>query len=178
MRKIIYYVATSIDGYIAGPDEDLSPYLYQGEGVARYKADLLKFKTTIMGRKTYEAGYQFGLKPGQPAYQGMRHYLFSNHLAIPNLDSAVSIMAVTLENIHNIKTNSPTDIYLCGGGTFAGWLARNGLIDQLKIKLNPIALGNGTKLFDKLGQTIGWQLTDTTAYDDGMIMATYDLYRK
>ncbi|MEQ9300481.1 MAG: hypothetical protein RIF33_18045 [Cyclobacteriaceae bacterium] len=63
MRSITYYVATSLDGYICGPDEDISGFVHKGSGVAEYLTDLKEFDTVIMGRKTYEFGYQYGLDP-------------------------------------------------------------------------------------------------------------------
>lgn len=78
MKKIIYYVATSIDGFISGLNEDISGFLPDGNGVQKYLDDLKEFKTVIMGRKTYEFGYKYGLKPGSPAYPHMDHYIFSN----------------------------------------------------------------------------------------------------
>lgn len=54
MKKIIYYIATSMDGYVSGENNDVSAFLYQGKGVEKYLADLSGFKTVIMGRKTYE----------------------------------------------------------------------------------------------------------------------------
>ncbi len=67
MPKIVYYVASSIDGFIAGVNDDISGFVPGGSGVEKYLSDLKSFKTVIMGRRTYEFGYQFGLEPGQPA---------------------------------------------------------------------------------------------------------------
>ena len=78
MRKIIYYVASSLDGFISGPDDDVSDLVYTGSGVEQYLNDLQSFETVIMGRSTYEFGYKFGVAPGDPSptYQYMKHYIF------------------------------------------------------------------------------------------------------
>lgn len=68
MRKIVYYVAGSLDGYISGPNADISGFVGTGSGGDKYLADLSNFDTVIMGRHTYEFGYKFGVQPGQPAY--------------------------------------------------------------------------------------------------------------
>ncbi|MEJ2066019.1 MAG: hypothetical protein P8X74_22535, partial [Reinekea sp.] len=68
MRKIVYYVASSIDGYISGLNDDVSGFIYEGDGVQKYLNDLGSYDTVIMGKNTYEFGYKHGLKPGQPAY--------------------------------------------------------------------------------------------------------------
>ncbi len=80
MRKITYYAAAAPDGFIEGPNGDVSGFVQQGDGVDQYLKDLQSYDTVIMGRKTYEFGYRFGLVPGQPAYPHIRHYIFSNTL--------------------------------------------------------------------------------------------------
>lgn len=174
MKKIIYYVASSIDGFIAGKDDDISRFILQGKGVEKYQADLAQFETVIMGRRTYEIGFRFGLAPGQPAYPNMEHYIFSDSMKIDNLASSVHIEAKSLDRDQELKSNSNTDIYLCGGGDFAGWLLDNGLIDQLKMKLNPITLGEGTRLFGQSKITVRWEIKDREAFDDGLQILTYD----
>lgn len=175
MRKIIYYVATSLDGYIAGPNEDISLFMQEGEGVQQYLADLQNFDTVIMGRKTYEFGFKFGLKPGQRAYPHMNHYIFSNTLKIAEPDAQVEVKQPNLDFIWDLKEQSGTDIYLCGGGDFAGWLFENGLIDVLKVKLNPIVLGDGIKLFGSSEAKYRLKMTDQISYEDGLQIITYDI---
>lgn len=174
MKKIIYYVASSLDGYIAGKNDDISQFILQGEGVSKYQSDLAKFQTVIMGRKTYEFGFQYGLEPGQPAYPNMEHYIFSNSLKIENLSESVRIEKLSLERMNKIRQNAKTDIYLCGGGDFAGWLLDNGLIDQLKLKLNPIILGSGTRLFGSSTTNQRWELTEKESFSDGLQILTYN----
>ncbi|WP_350287211.1 dihydrofolate reductase family protein [uncultured Croceitalea sp.] len=174
MRKIIYYVASSLDGYIAGKSDDISKFILQGEGVEKYQSDLTSFGTVIMGRKTYEFGFQYGLEPGQPAYPNMEHHIFSNSLKIDNPSESVKIEKLSLDKVNEIRQNAKTDIYLCGGGEFAGWLLKNGLIDQLKLKLNPIVLGGGTKLFGSSTANESWELTDKESFSDGLQILTYD----
>ncbi|MTB52365.1 dihydrofolate reductase family protein [Lewinella sp. W8] len=173
MKKIIYYVATSLDGYIAGKNEDISQFVQRGDGVDKYLADLANFSTVIMGRKTYEFGYQFGLQPGQPAYPHMQHHIFSRSLNLADKADSVSIEKLSVDRIQEIREASPTDVYLCGGGEFAGWLLDHGLIDQLKIKLNPIVLGVGTRLFGNSTTAESWDLADRESFSDGLQILTY-----
>ena len=76
MAEIIYYVAASLDGFISGKDGDISAFSQNGPCVDKYFEDLQDFKTVIMGRKTYEFGYQYGLEEGLPAYGHEAPYLF------------------------------------------------------------------------------------------------------
>jgi len=174
MNKIVYYIASSIDGYIAGVNDDVSQFAMQGAGVNKYLQDLAGFRTVIMGRRTYEFGYTYGLQPGQPAYPNMEHHIFSDSIKIDQLSESVHIEPRTIDRVTEIKNNSSTDIYLCGGGEFAGWLLDHNHIDQLKIKLNPIVLGDGIKLFGSSKTTAKWILTEQDTFDDGFQILTYD----
>lgn len=175
MKKIVYYVAISLDGFIAGPNDDISLFVTGGKGVEKYFADLQQFKTVIMGRRTYEFGYQYGLKPGQPAYPHMAHHIFSDSIKIDSLADSVLIEKKSIKRIKEIKKKSESDIYLCGGGQFAGWLLDNGMVDQLKLKLNPIILGEGIRLFGNSTTKMKWNLIEKESFEDGLLILTYDL---
>lgn len=175
MPKIIYYVASSIDGFISGPNEDISNFVAGGKGVDKYLSDLQAFNTVIMGRKTYEFGYKYGLEPGQPAYPHMEHFIFSDSLKIENPAKTIHIEPISLDRVRAIKSTADTDVYLCGGGEFAGWLLENGLIDQLKLKLNPILLGEGTRLFGNSTKVAKWKLVKTETFEEGLQILTYDI---
>ena len=175
MNKIIYYVASSLDGFISGANGDISKFLPDGKAVEKYQADLLNFRTVIMGRKTYESGFQFGLEPGQPAYSHMEHYIFSETLKIEQLAATVHIEKKSIHRIKEIVNASETDVYLCGGGQFAGWLLDHGLIDQLKLKLNPIVLGDGVPLFGNSITSLVGNLIEKESFDTGLQFLTYDL---
>ena len=137
----------SLDGFIVGPEDDISGFTADGAGIDHYLEDLKDFDTVIMGRKTYEFGYKFGLQPGQPAYPHMQHYIFSDSLKLPDQNPQVKVLSPDIDTIKNLKKGDGSDIYLCGGGIFAGWLLSNKLVDELKIKLNPVVLGDGIPLF-------------------------------
>jgi dihydrofolate reductase len=175
MPKVIYYVASSLDGFIAGPSDDISAFAPGGNAVDQYFADLQKFKTVIMGRRTYEFGYQFGLEPGQPAYAHMEHHIFSDTIKIEKMAETVHIEPISIDRVKEIKKSSKTDVYLCGGGLFAGWLLNHGLIDQLKLKLNPIILGGGVKLFGNSTNNAKWKLISNETFQDGLMFLTYNI---
>ncbi|MRI02487.1 dihydrofolate reductase [Kriegella sp. EG-1] len=175
MKKIIYYVATSIDGFIAGPNEDISGFVASGEGVNTYLEDLKDFKTVIMGRKTYEFGYKYGLVAGQPAYPHMQHYIFSLGLQFENQSSQVHICKLEVDIVKDLKAKSETDIYMCGGGKFAGWLLDHELIDVVKIKFNPLVLGDGIRLFGTSKKPHQLKLLSSKAFEDGLTINEYQI---
>jgi dihydrofolate reductase len=175
MRKIIYYVASSLDGFICGLNADISGFVGTGNGVEKYLSDLKNFDTVIMGRATYEFGYKYGLQPGQAAYPPMQHFIFSNNLTLENPDPKVQVKQIDLQEIEKIQKQAGTAIYLCGGGHFAGWLLDNQKIDILKLKLNPLILGEGVKLFGKSTQKYGLELLETESYENGLQIITYQM---
>jgi dihydrofolate reductase len=178
MRKIVYYVAISLDGYISGINDDISGFISEGEGVNKYLADLKNFDTVIMGRKTYEFGYKYGLKPGHAPYPHMKHYIFSDTLAFDQPDPKLVVKKRTISEIDAIQQEPGSDIYLCGGGRFAGWLLENKKIDTLIVKLNPVVLGDGVRLFGDKSITQQLDLVDTVRYDKGLQILTFNIQHK
>lgn len=177
MRKIVYYVASSLDGFIAGPNDDVSNFIYVGSGVDQYLKDLKNFDTVIMGRNTYEFGFKYGAVPGEPspAYPHMKHYIFSNQLAFEKQSPLVEVKNLAIAKIDKLKSEPGTDIYLCGGGRFAGWLLANKKIDILKIKLNPVILGDGVRLFEASTPAYRLELKSTEDFEHGLQILTYDI---
>ena len=175
MRNIVYYVAVSLDGFIAGDNDDIDGFIPGGSGIEQYLNDLKDFDTVIMGRKTYEFGYKFGLQPGQAPYPQMKNYVFSNTLHFENNSANLLITPPDISFIKKLKEDSGTDIYLCGGGEFAGWLLENELIDVLKIKLNPLVLGNGIRLFGSSHKKLLLRCIGQESYDAGLQIITYQV---
>ncbi|MEM7109741.1 MAG: dihydrofolate reductase family protein [Bacteroidota bacterium] len=175
MKKIVYYVASSIDGFIAGPNGDISKFQLEGPAVDKYHSDLQSFQTVIMGRNTYEFGYQYGLEPGHPAYPHMKHFIFSNTLEFNVKHDQVQCLELSAGNIEKIRNDSPTDVYLCGGGQFAGWLLEQGLIDTLKLKLNPTVLEGGVRIFGDSKASVKMELIQRESFDKAFDILTYNL---
>lgn len=175
MRNIVYYVATSLDGYISGPDGDISGFVPGGNGVDQYLKDLQDYDTVIMGRNTYELGYKFGMKPGDLAYPHMEHYIYSNTLKFEKRSDALHLRKLDIDSIHQLRKQEGSDIYLCGGGQFAGWLLDNMQITHLKLKLNPFISGKGVKLFGSSNKFCRTELINSQIYDNGMQIITYKL---
>ena len=100
MRKLVYHVATTLDNYIAHEDGSIGGFAAFGEGdhVIDYLESLKGYDTVVMGKATYEFGYQFGLQPGQPAYPHMVHYIFSDHLNLENADPNVHVKKINLQD--------------------------------------------------------------------------------
>lgn len=173
MRRIVYDVAATLDGYIAADGGDISAFSNEGDHVDAYLERLKGYETVLMGRRTYEFGYAFGLKPGQRAYPHMTHHIFSRSLVVPAISDVEVVRDNWLDAVDALRAAPGGDIYLCGGGAFAGYLMSHGRIDRLAIKLNPVLLGGGVPLFENLDKPIKLQLFDSTRYASGVTLIEY-----
>ncbi len=173
MTDIIYDVSVSIDGFIAGVNGDVSHFPMQGPHVDAYLERLANYSLTIMGRATYEFGYAYGLKPGARAYPHLPHYVFSKGIALPDDSEVEAVRNDWIEAVDRIKTEADGDIYLCGGGTFAGFLLANGRIDKIRLKRVPILCGAGISLFAGDVTASNLELIDQQSYDYGAIYQEY-----
>lgn len=173
MREIIYDVATSLDGFIAGPDDDVSAFPAEGDHVAAYQARLERYATAIMGRRTYEFGYRFGLQPGARAYPHMDHHVFSRSLELPEGSEVSVVRDGWRERVEALRAARGGPIYLCGGGILAGWLANEGLIDRLRLKINPLVLGAGVPLFAGLAAPLPMRRVALAEHASGVNLAEY-----
>ena len=163
MRSLTYYIATSLDGYIAEPDgADPSASLFTvGEDylahlVAHYPETLptparqalgltdpgTRFDTVLEGRRSYEVGLDAGITN---AYAHLRHLVFSRTLG-DSPDPGVELVATDpVETVRRLKTEPGRGIWLVGGAQLAGALYDE--IDELILKINPVTARAGIPLF-------------------------------
>lgn len=175
MHPIIYDVAVSLDGFIAGPDGDISKFAHEGPVVDAYFERLGTYAVAIMGRETYTFGYRFGMVPGQNPYPHMRTLVFSETLDLP-MNCAVEVMRDIADfDFDALQREASGPIYLCGGGVFAGALLRRGKINMLRLKRAPILLGRGVPLFSDLTITPDLQHVSTRSYDGGYLFEEFTL---
>lgn len=175
MRKLIYHVATTIDNFIAQQDGSANGFLMEGDHASDYMEHLKHYDTVVMGRGTYEIGYTYGMQPGDAPYPHMQHYIFSKTL---KFDKAPAEQVHIIDSdpaafVRKLKQGIGSDIYLCGGGAFAGFLYEQELIDTLIIKLNPVIFGSGISLFGNSNKKTKLQLLDSKQYQSGVILLTY-----
>jgi dihydrofolate reductase len=169
MHPIVYDVAVSIDGYIAGPSQDISKFAPDGQVVDDYRERLSAYRVAIMGAATYAFGYRFGLVPGQNPYPHMRTFVFSKSLDLPEDADITRVDGAVDDNLRRIRNDAEGPIYLVGGGRFASALLRLGEIDRLRLKRAPILLGGGTPLFEPGVAPAVLHCCHETHYPDGYL---------
>ncbi|ASN39389.1 deaminase [Arthrobacter sp. 7749] len=190
MRKLVYYVATTLDGYIAGPDggdpsaEDYFPltpdviqfiidqYPETLPGPARAAMGIdgpgKVFDTVLEGRASYEIGVEAGLSD---AYPHLRHLVFSTTLESQN--AAVEIVREdALARVRKLKAEEGQDLWLVGGGTLAHSLLPE--IDRLVLKQHRSIIGSGIPLFSGPFQAHMFQAVHEKLLESGMRVLTYD----
>ncbi len=190
MRTLTYFVAVSVDGFIAGPDRsDPTGFWPIGEDyvehlVAEYPETLpatartalgvtaagTHFDTVISGRRTYEIGLAVGVTN---AYPHLRQVVFSRTLG-QSPDPTVEVVdSDPVEAVRAMKRQSGKDIWLVGGGDLAGTLYAE--IDRIVLKLSPLSLGSGIGLFGASAafDIRRWRLVDHVVLGSGVAFLTY-----
>ncbi|WP_299487110.1 dihydrofolate reductase family protein [Acaryochloris sp. IP29b_bin.137] len=173
MRKLKYYIASTVDGFIAHQDGSLDGFLMTGDHVSDYLAALKQFDAVLMGRKTYEVGVKEGVTN---PYPHMQQFVISRTLQT-SPDESITVVSDGLETlVRDLKARTGQDIYLCGGGQLATTLLAAQLIDDIILKVNPVLFGTGIPLFagSQLSiPTTRLQLSDHTIYSNGLVLLLY-----
>lgn len=180
MAELIYHVAVSLDNFIADQgmlDGNInnSLFLFEGDHVPDFLSDIQQYDAVLMGRKTYEFGFQFGAKPGEPGYKGLKHYIFSNSIQFESNEDVELIKGNAIAFIENLKQQGNGKLWLCGGGELAGSLLKHKLIDQLVLKVNPVIIGEGISLFGSVKPCLKLDLVEMKQYSSGVIKPTYNI---
>jgi dihydrofolate reductase len=171
MRKLKYYVASTVDGFIGHEDGSINGFLEQGDHVSDYLESLkTQFDVVLMGRKTYEFGFQFGVTN---PYPWMKQYVFSRSMK-ESPDPNVTLVSENVVGlVRELKRESGKGIYLCGGAELATILFEEKLIDEVTLKLNPVLFGSGISLLSRNASPIDLELTDSKVYENGVLLLHY-----
>ena len=124
MRKLKYHVASTVDGFIAHEDHSIDGFVSEGEHVIDYLESLKHdYDIVLMGRRTYEFGFQFGVTN---PYPWMKQYVFSRTME-RSPDPNVELVSKEITGfVEGLKKGAGKDIYLCGGADLAGKLFAEG----------------------------------------------------
>jgi len=174
MRSLTYDVATSLDGFICHLDGSIDGFVPDGPHDDDYLERLRSYDTVVMGRRTYEFGYAYGLVPSNRAYPHMDHVVFSSTLAFEHRHELHIVADEAEDVVRELKGGMGSKIYLCGGSRIAGALLEAKLIDRLLLKVNPFVMGDGLPLFSS-ATTVRLLSTGITRYENGVILAEYDI---
>ena len=190
MRKLVYLVASTLDGFIAEESrKDPSGSVFELTGdhaeplmreypemvphhirplVGMADVENRHFDTVLEGRVSYTMALDEGVTN---AYPHMRHYVFSRTLAeVP--DPRIELVSGdAVATVRALKREEGKDIWLCGGGALAASLRDE--IDEIHLKLNPVVLGTGAPFLDGGTQVDRYSLTSTRPFESGVVLLTY-----
>jgi dihydrofolate reductase len=192
MRDVVYYVASSLDGFIAHEDGSFGGFPWD----ERYGADLFAtfpetfpaharpdreaptdnqwFDAVLMGRKTYEVGLTEGITSPYPT---LRQYVFSRTMERSPDENVVLVSEDPGDAVRALTREPGKAIWLCGGAELAATLFTAGLVDRLIVKLNPVVFGSGIPLFRGRVEQAPLELTDSKVYPSGHAVLHYVVKR-
>jgi dihydrofolate reductase len=169
MRRVRYQVATSLDGYIAGPRGEADWIVMDPE--IDFRALFAQFDTALIGRRTFEGMARGKKKPG--AMPGMKTFVFSRTLRQSDYPKVTIVSENAEEVVSGLRAESGKDIWLFGGGSLFHSLLDGGLVDTVEVAVIPVLLGGGIPLFPPPAKTAKLNLTGHKVYKTGIVMLEY-----
>ena len=179
-----YYVGATLDGYIAGPHDEVDFFPLSDEFHAFLsgefadalpsharalfdvdEAPLTRFDTVVMGRRTYEPALALGVVD---PYAHLRTVVVSSSLSAPQNSDVEVVRADPLARIRELKSEDGLGIYLAGGARLAGAVLPE--IDRLVIKKYPVLVGSGVPLLRRDFAPTNFDLESSRVFDNGCVV--------
>jgi dihydrofolate reductase len=173
MRKIIVYIATSADGFIARPDGGIDwldrPQTAGDYGMARFYRSI---DTVILGRKTYDVALAFG----QTSYANKKNYVFSRRRG--RTGAEVEFTAEPVGSFaQRLRREPGKHVWLVGGGEIIASFLDANQVDEFVIHVIPTFIGEGIPLIAPRHRTVPLTLLSTQRYSDGIVRLHYAVER-
>ncbi len=167
MRKIIYSVATSLDGYLAGPNGEADWITMDPE--IDFTAVFARIDTMLMGRKTYEQVKAIGAGGAMP---GIASVVASRTLKPEDCPGATVIGDGLTDRVCELRAGGGKDIWLFGGGDLFRSLLDAGPVDEVSVAVMPVLLGGGVPLL-AAGNRAKLRLTGSKLFRSGIASLEY-----
>ena len=184
MRKLIYSMGTSLDGYIAGPGGDFE-WATPDEELHRFHNEQVgELGEHLLGRRLYETMVYWETADQDPAadevtvefariWQALPKVVFSTTLETVEGNTRLVRDGVA-EEVTRLKEQDGKDLAV-GGAGLAGSLARLGLIDEYRLFVSPVVVGGGTPFFPALDAPINLELVEMRAFASPVLYMRYRL---
>jgi len=186
-RKLKLQMQISVDGFVStGPNDDQSWVTWALDEIYQDVLELLdSIDTIIIGRKLavdYIPFWQNTFKePSDPMYGfaqrivGAKKIVFTKTFDKSQWDNTELAKGNLTDEIKKLKSQNGKDIIVYGGSSFVSELIKEGLIDEFHLFVNPVALGNGVPIFDKISNYMQLKLEKSILYSCGINLLTYTL---
>jgi dihydrofolate reductase len=177
MRKIVAGLFISLDGVVESPDQWHFPYFNEemGEAVASQTA---ASDAMLLGRVTYEEFAGYWSQQGSDVEMADQmnstpKYVVSTTLESAEWQNTTLIRGNMVEELTRLKQQPGKDIAVVGSGTLVRSLLRENLLDELRLLVHPIVVGQGKRLFPDGTEQIPLQLVDAKTFSTGVLYLTY-----
>lgn len=176
MKKIILYIAVSLDGYIA--DNQGSVEWIKGDDDTVELEDTFSpffssVDTVVMGRKTFDQIVS-SLSCGQWPYTGTTTYVLTHHNETNDTEQIRFKNMDVCQLVEELRQGVGKNIWICGGAEIAGRLVGKNMIDTYHLAVIPVILGSGVRLFGSSAPKIRLTLVETKKYN-GIVEVIYDV---
>jgi dihydrofolate reductase len=184
MRKIIVLTFITLDGVMqapGGPEEDTSGGFKYGGWTAAYGDEVFNNELQkqmepadiLLGRKTFEifASYWPAHADYWPGINDVTKYVMSNTMKESHWENSVFLTSVA--DIKKLKNSEDPDIKVWGSGELVQLLLKHDLVDELWLKIYPLLLGKGKKLYDDDAIPAAFTLTECVVTPSGVIIVNY-----
>jgi dihydrofolate reductase len=184
MRKIIVLTFITLDGVMqapGGPEEDTAGGFQYGGWVAPYVDEVsgkvmqkqMEPTDILLGRKTFEIFSSYWPQHAEqwPGINDVTKYVMSRTMEKSDWKNSVFLKSVA--DIENLKNSKGSDIKVWGSGNLVQTLLENDLVDELWLKIYPLTLGKGKKLFESGAIPAAFTLIESTVTPAGVIVASY-----
>lgn len=172
-RRIIVYIATSADGYIARPNGDVG-WLDRPRPKGNYgMGEFLKTIDTILwGRKTYGKGIEMGMKAAGFG-KGIKNYVFS-HRPQQSVEPGVEFINESIKTFaQRLRSQPGKNVWMMGGGGIIASFLDESEIDEVIIHVVPIFIGEGIALIEPRHRSVQLKLVSSRSYPDGVVRLHY-----
>ncbi len=189
MRKIIVLSFISLDGIMqapGGPDEDaendfkyggwVAPYFTEADQAAgEMMAKQMKSADLLLGRKTFDifASYWPAHADFWPGINEVTKYVLSSTIHKNETGWNNCVFLQNADAIKELKNTPGSDLQVHGSGNLIQTLLKHDLVDELWLKIFPVTLGQGKKLFAEGTCAAAFTLTDSLVTPNGVIFANY-----
>jgi dihydrofolate reductase len=170
-RKVILYIATSLDGYIAKPEDDLTFLsIVEQEGQDYGYADFIgTVDTVIIGRKTYD----WVMAHAAAFPHGDKDTYIITRTSRPSIGNITFYTGKLNSLVPQLKIKNGKNIFVDGGAEIVNELLKYDLIDEFYISIVPVLLGSGVRLFQEGRPELKLKLIYSKQFDTGLAQLHY-----
>jgi len=182
MRKINAYNFLTLNGFFKGLNGDLSWHRHGGEEAEFAKEGASSQSVLLFGRVTYEmmASYwptPMAMEQNPGVAEGMNaseKIVFSNTIKKADWSNTMVIGGDIIEEMKKLKQTPGNDMTILGSGSIISQFTDHGLIDTYQLMVDPVALPEGTPIFNGIRQKLDLKLIDSRVFKSGVILLTYE----